>query len=89
MGQNVETALSLRQATATPASPPAGHTGFYAKSDGYLYYLSPTGVEVRIGTTVYVQPAAPTVPAGVPYTWWQTGLGTGHDFTLWIEDGLP
>jgi hypothetical protein len=31
-----------------------------------------------------------SAPASPPpaYAWLQTGLGTGHDFTLWIEDGL-
>ena len=38
---------------------------------------------------VFVQPAAPAVAPGVPYLWWQTGLGdAGNDMTLWVEDGL-
>lgn len=38
---------------------------------------------------VYVQPTAPTVPAGTPYIWVQTGLGAdGTDHTIWIGDGL-
>jgi hypothetical protein len=34
-----------------------------------------------------VGPDAPVNPPAA-YAWLQTGLGTGHDFTLWIEDGL-
>jgi hypothetical protein len=38
---------------------------------------------------VFVQPGAPSVAPGVPYLWFQTGLGTGgNDMTLWVEDGL-
>lgn len=37
---------------------------------------------------VFVQPTAPVVANGVPYMWWQTGLGdNGEDMTLYIEDG--
>ena len=40
-------------------------------------------------TTVqcYVQPTAPTPPAGqTQYMWVQTGMGTsGQDFTIWIN----
>ena len=37
---------------------------------------------------VLVQANAPTVDAGVPYLWFQTGLGGGDAMTLWVEDGL-
>lgn len=36
---------------------------------------------------VFVQDAAPSVTAGVPYLWFQTGLGDGSGLTLWIDDG--
>lgn len=36
---------------------------------------------------VFVQDAAPTVAPGIPYLWFQTGLGDGSDMTLWVEDG--
>ena len=36
---------------------------------------------------VFVQGSAPAVAAGVPYLWFQTGLGDGGDMTLWVEDG--
>lgn len=36
----------------------------------------------------FVQPTAPTVESGVPYAWFQTGLGAdGSGVTLWLEDG--
>lgn len=41
-----------------------------------------------MGPGVYVQPSQPLVPEGVPYTWFQTGLGAdGTGTTIWIEDG--
>lgn len=37
---------------------------------------------------VFVQPSAPSVAAGVPFLWLQTGLGgDGNDTTLWVDDG--
>lgn len=34
---------------------------------------------------VYVQSASPSVTAGTPYIWVQTGMGGGSDFTLWFD----
>ena len=36
---------------------------------------------------VFAQAEQPTVAPGVPYIWFQTGLGDGNDMTMWIEDG--
>lgn len=36
---------------------------------------------------VFAQASQPTVPAGTPYIWFQTGLGDGSGMTMWIEDG--
>ena len=38
---------------------------------------------------IFVQPNAPVVAGGIPYVWYQTGLGVdGTDMTVWVEDGL-
>lgn len=38
---------------------------------------------------VFVQAAAPVVEVGIPYIWYQTGLGPlGQDMSIWVEDGL-
>lgn len=37
---------------------------------------------------VFVQTTTPIVEVGTQYIWFQTGLGTGDDMTLWVEDGL-
>jgi hypothetical protein len=39
------------------------------------------------GADVYISPTKPTGISG-PYLWIQTGLGAGHDFSFWVEDGL-
>ena len=40
--------LVLTQIT-TPTTPATGYTKLYSKSDGNIYYMSPTGVEVSLG----------------------------------------
>lgn len=36
---------------------------------------------------IFVQANAPVVANGIPYFWFQTGLGDGSGMTLWIDDG--
>lgn len=54
----------------------------------------PQGPQGEPGTSgsgssnTFVQNTAPT-PTGSPYLWIQTGVGSGTDFTFWIEDTLP
>lgn len=39
------------------------------------------------GNKLFVSNSAPSVSAGVPYLWVQTGLA-GDGMTFWVEDGL-
>ena len=40
------------------------------------------------GNKLFVSNSEPSVSAGVPYLWVQTGLGGGADMTFWVEDGI-
>lgn len=58
----------------------------YARKDGaWTEVVSGGGAGTQ---EVFVQATAPSVTAGTQYIWFQTGLGTGNDMTLWVEDGL-
>lgn len=51
--------------------------------------LSATGAGGGGSQQVFVQATAPAASPGVPYLWFQTGMGDdGTGFTLWIGDGL-
>lgn len=45
-----------------------------------------TGSAVAAGQNVFIGPDAPEDPPAT-YAWFETGLGDGSGFTLWIEDG--
>lgn len=75
---------------------PAGPQGLQGiKGDtGNIGPQGPQGPQGEPGTSgsgssnTFVQNTAPT-PTGSPYLWIQTGVGSGTDFTFWIEDTLP
>lgn len=83
--------LSDATAGAFTTTPPSGirQVVGYVSDSGEAVFVRPYVEEVSVGGTqqVFVQSSAPAVAPGVPYIWWQTGLGDGNDITLWIEDG--
>lgn len=66
---------------------PAGPQG----APGATGATGPTGATGATGAAgpanLYIQNATPSSPPAT-YAWFQTELGAGTDFTVWLEDGL-
>lgn len=64
----------------------AGYVQYVTDSTGSIAHTM--NVAAAGQQQVFVQPTEPSVSAGVPFIWFETGLGPeGTDMTLWIEDG--
>lgn len=77
----------MAQQGSTPASPSSGYNKYYFKSDGYLYCLSSSGVETKVGTGTgggsknYLSATTQALASGLTTGW--------SLFTTTLTSGLP
>ena len=82
---NVPISIPASQGITLASGAPTPTTNALYNVGGLLYFNG--SVLASSAPSIFVQNVPPPSPPS-SYLWIQTGLGSGHDMTFWIEDGL-